>query len=296
MIDARYGPSLCTVAGVDHRSLNSRGNTMSSPTTEEILEGSQAIHEFYDLLSDALLEIEHLDHVNADSFIDPLAYSPNIDALHHVQWSLNQEIVSYFVFRAAKRHRTPIDFHGNQYPTYANLVVCLAQDALGRIDDIVYYEFDQESSQSERFSLRLPATKSEVERIRLQVLLEQSWIEGLIHQTLSIPEDDYERPESNDGPTSPCTWMHEGRLIESEMDKLAWRMVNYLWNREGKIADWTDLAKPVYGDREHDTSGYAIPSLRAKANRYFKTHKIPWRVTLPAPEARLISRIVEKNP
>ncbi len=67
MIDTRYGPSLCTMAGVGHWQDDKQRDHMSVAEDDE---SEQSVVEFYELLLDALRETEHLDHVTSDSLIE----------------------------------------------------------------------------------------------------------------------------------------------------------------------------------------------------------------------------------
>ena len=100
-----------------------------------------------------------------------------------------------------------------------------------------------------------------------------------------------------DGPTAPNTWINNGKKIEDSMDHLAWRMVSYLWAVEGWSCSWIDLREPVYGDHEYPIDGDAIPSLRAKANKFLGHHGIPWRVSVRTrPEPKVFLKNITTGP
>jgi hypothetical protein len=83
-----------------------------------------------------------------------------------------------------------------------------------------------------------------------------------------------------DGPCQPYTWRHRGKRIGDLMQPAAWKMVNDLWSRRNKAAEFADLKRPVYEDPEHTADANAFGSLRRAANKYFAAHDIRWRVCI----------------
>jgi hypothetical protein len=100
-----------------------------------------------------------------------------------------------------------------------------------------------------------------------------------IADDLAARQEDYE--EQPDGPVEPSTWQQDGNIVAGSMNRLAWKMVHYLWHLDKfKSCELTDLAEPVYGHCDYDVSGDAIPSLRKKANSFFRENEIPWVVSV----------------
>ena len=100
----------------------------------------------------------------------------------------------------------------------------------------------------------------------------------------------------SDGPCNSFKWRHNDKEISVSGGPQVWRLLDYLWKLNGKSASFQELAEPVYGDRNEEPSRGSICSMRAKANKFFKRKKIPWRVGIKANQVSLISSEKKENP
>lgn len=84
-----------------------------------------------------------------------------------------------------------------------------------------------------------------------------------------------------DGPVDGFRWRHNGVVIQEKLSPMAWRLVNHLFSCGANAADYAALAPIVNDDHEEAMLDYSnCRGLRDSANKYFRQHVIPWKVSL----------------
>lgn len=59
---------------------------------------------------------------------------------------------------------------------------------------------------------------------------------------------------------------------------LVWRLLDYVWRKPGRRASVESLAVGVWDDPQHSISYLALATLRRNANRFFRQHKLPFKM------------------
>lgn len=109
-----------------------------------------------------------------------------------------------------------------------------------------------------------------------------------------VAEKKKEKPHS-DGPGAPGVFWYEGREHKGLALK-AFLLVEHLWGNKNQTADFTDLAEPVWGDREESISKTMVGSLRREANNFFRKKGvgIPLVVKILGQKA-FLAKLPQKN-
>lgn len=210
MIATRYGHLVAPQRLLITDLVNSKGNKLTTENTNQIRDRSREIRGFYDLLTTSLLEIEYMDSTSIDSFIDPSnrmrvrGYGQEpVDSFfaEEIRSALKKPIISYIVFRTLGKHARPIRFRENDFPTYAHLVVHLADEATEWMSKLAYYAVAEPGDtdvDEQQHRLDVPANKTEARKIRLEIRREHSWAEEIVQENPLVPSDPIRFEESRE--------------------------------------------------------------------------------------------------
>ena len=100
-----------------------------------------------------------------------------------------------------------------------------------------------------------------------------------IRDTLDqLPHPDAGSPESN-GPVPPDGFLWNGQRYRIDGPKV-WRLVAHLWRCRNHAAEFATLGGPVWRDHAAQIDSGNVGSLRRDANKFFKEHSIPCRVSI----------------
>jgi hypothetical protein len=96
---------------------------------------------------------------------------------------------------------------------------------------------------------------------------------------------------SADGPCGTDGFKFGG-TEKSGMPPTAWRLVKFLWDKPDRSADFSDLADPVFGDREEYVTADRVGSARREANACFRRWGFPLKVETSPSSLRVALKIV----
>jgi hypothetical protein len=85
-------------------------------------------------------------------------------------------------------------------------------------------------------------------------------------------------PPEPDGPCDPFSWRFNGVCFEEKLSAKAWRLADYLYQRQPRLVDFSELGEPVFQDSAVDPDYGQISTYRTEVNRFFEKYGIPWIV------------------
>lgn len=80
-----------------------------------------------------------------------------------------------------------------------------------------------------------------------------------------------------DGPIPPDQFAFGGVLYQIQIRPL-WRLIDHVWRQPNFHASVDSLKQAVWNDATHDISYWAVATLRRDANRFFRSHKLPFEM------------------
>ncbi len=92
-----------------------------------------------------------------------------------------------------------------------------------------------------------------------------------------------------DGPHSPDEFVFNG-ISNLGLEGKPFKLVSALWTAPKRTLDRTDLARPVWGDKELDVSNGQINSSRTRCNNFFEKKGLPFRVEVSGTLVSLVDR------
>ena len=105
--------------------------------------------------------------------------------------------------------------------------------------------------------------------------------------------------EKGNGPVPGGFWIHEGDAIKRKMTPQSHALVTLLWTNKHKSALIDEMLGTVFVDKavkKIDREASHIATVAKVTNNFFKTHKLPWKVTtqsMPIPSATLRKSILD---
>lgn len=87
--------------------------------------------------------------------------------------------------------------------------------------------------------------------------------------------------DDHDGFYPPTTWVFKGQTYKVPKNRV-FNLLSTLYEVQNHTLEFSELAEPVFGDREADYNDGQIKSLRTRANRLLREHKLPFRVRIGA--------------
>ncbi len=83
-----------------------------------------------------------------------------------------------------------------------------------------------------------------------------------------------------DGPCPTFTWRHNGEVVLGQMRSGSWKLVKHLWGQDNRTAHRDAISELIYGAPAKICDASEIGSRRRDANKFFRTHEIPWKVAI----------------
>ena len=113
------------------------------------------------------------------------------------------------------------------------------------------------------------------------LLLTQAILAGLepLRREGGAGQSDAPEPNSSppDGPLPPDGFRWKGKEFRG-LAPQPWRLIDFLWQQKGQQAEFAQLAEPVWRDRAEAVDSKNFGSTRRDANRWLKSHDLPFKV------------------
>lgn len=90
--------------------------------------------------------------------------------------------------------------------------------------------------------------------------------------------DVLEPPDDEEGPVAPDAFVWQGVTYRG-LPRKPFYAVRFLWTQPNKAAEDSELAEPVWEDKEALIPDHAIKGLREQINAFFRDNGVPWHAT-----------------
>jgi len=101
------------------------------------------------------------------------------------------------------------------------------------------------------------------------------------------------RREVFDGPIDGNRFRHKGQV--HGMKPKEWALVNFLWTSKNRLADWRELAMPVWNDSEKIVTDGRMRGVYGRANEFFDEKGLPYRISLDRRGNKVHLKILLQN-